>query len=476
MPLRLLLAAIVLFALSGAIRAEELETDSSDVQFPYDAFVNTDDVYLRSGPGQNYYPVLRLKRGERVQVYRHDPGGWYAIRPPAECFSWVSAEFVEPGEGKMAVIKGERVVARVGSAFSDIRDVIQVRLDEGELVEVLEAKRIGTGPAAQTWYKVSPPAGEFRWVSGQFVGHDRPEREVRKRDPDNNILIAKHSKKHDAELDERDTARRGRSRDNERDELDRDNGDEPRRSRAEARQVRSRDEDRDRDRDAEWDGSASMRKLTSLHVKSEDDREWSAPESRKASSPPRRSTTPSGDADLLKELESIDIDLSTEVAKEPSSWNLSSLRSRTESLLTHSDTALDRGRVRLVQRKISRFEDIQQRANKIASAQMATDMHNQDAIHASLGGSLGVPLDQRFDGVGKLTQIYPAQSGVASYALLDKEGKVKQYVTAAPGVNLRPYIGREVGVQGALGFMPDARTSHVTAKRVAPIEEGVTLR
>ena len=61
----------------------------------------------------------------------------------------MAADFVEPGEGKMAIIKGERVVARAGSAFSDIRDVIQVRLDEGELVEVLEAKRIGTGPAAQ---------------------------------------------------------------------------------------------------------------------------------------------------------------------------------------------------------------------------------------------------------------------------------------------------------------------------------------
>ena len=59
----------------------------------------------------------------------------------------------------MATIKGDRVVARVGSAFSDIRDVIQVRLNEGELVEVLEAKRIGTGPAAQTWYKILPPGG-----------------------------------------------------------------------------------------------------------------------------------------------------------------------------------------------------------------------------------------------------------------------------------------------------------------------------
>ena len=31
-------------------------------QFPYKAFVNTQDVYLRSGPGEKYYPVLKLDR------------------------------------------------------------------------------------------------------------------------------------------------------------------------------------------------------------------------------------------------------------------------------------------------------------------------------------------------------------------------------------------------------------------------------
>jgi hypothetical protein len=458
MPLRLLLAAILCLSLSASARAEELPDDADDTQFPYDAFVNADDVYVRSGPGQNYYPVLRMKRGDRVQVYRQDPGGWYAIRPPAECFSWVAADFVEPGEGKMAIIKGDRVVARVGSAFSDIRDVIQVRLDEGELVEVLEAKRIGTGPAAQTWYKVAPPAGEFRWVSGQFIGNDRPEREVRQRDPQNNLLIARHAKRHENELDERTAARRERSRDAQRDEDD----DEPRAGKVEARQVRFRYDEDDRDEDR----STASRRLTTHYEKRDDDRDSAHPSPRRESSGARRSTPAPGDADLLKQLEEVDIALSTEVAKEPSTWHLEPLRTRTEALLTRSDTALDRGRVRLVQRKISRFEDIKQRADKIASAQRATDMHNQDAIHASLGGSLGVPLDDRFDGVGKLTQVYPAQSGVASYALVDKEGKV----------NLRPYIGREVGVQGTLGYMPDAHTSHVTAKRVALIEEGRMLR
>ena len=152
-------------------------------------------------------------------------------------------------------------------------------------------------------------------------------------------------------------------------------------------------------------------------------------------------------------------------------------RSRSDALLTHSTTALDRGRVRLVQRKIARFEDIKQRHDLIASAQTATDVRNQDVARASLGGSMGVRSDAaRYDGVGKLTQVNPAQSGVASFALVDSQGLVTHYVTPAPGVNLRQYLGQQVGIQGTLGYMPDARTQHVTAKRVTVDDTGRLLR
>ena len=38
----------------------------------------------------------KLKRGAEVEVYRHDPGGWCAIRPVEGSFSWVSARYVKP--------------------------------------------------------------------------------------------------------------------------------------------------------------------------------------------------------------------------------------------------------------------------------------------------------------------------------------------------------------------------------------------
>jgi len=462
------LVLILLWAtLRGIAAAEDGGYDDGDLGEPYRGYANADDVYVRSGPGQNYYPVLRLRRGETVDVYRHDPGGWYAIRPPADCFSWVSAEFVEPGEGRMAMIKGQHVVARVGSAFSDIRDVIQVRLDEGEQVEVLEAKRIGSGPAAQTWYKIAPPAGEFRWVSGQFIDREAPTHQAHQRDPNKNLLIARHARRNVGD-DPPPPHERGEVVESRYDRLP---------SAGEARQRRSHDETLDDD--DEFDPGkreVTPRKTKARRAETDEPRErrteWVPPPS-----PRRKPVGPSGDKELLQELEELDLALSTEVAKDPAAWNLRQLRWRVDTLLSQSDTALDRGRVRLVQRKVARFEDIKQRHDAIGTAQLATDLRNQDLVRASLGGSLAArPDGGRYDGVGKLTQVYPAQSGVASFALVDNEGRVTQYVTAAPGVNLRPYLGQEVGVQGSLGYMPDAKTPHVMAKRVTVVEGSRLVR
>ena len=145
-------------------------TSGDEATLPYKAYVTADDVYVRSGPGQSYYPTEKLKAGQEVEVYRHDPGGWRAIRPPEGSFSWVSSRFLKPGVENLAVVTEDRVAARVGSRFSDRRDVIQIRLHQAEVVEVLEKKKSANG---KVWYKIAPPSGEFRWVFGRYVDADR---------------------------------------------------------------------------------------------------------------------------------------------------------------------------------------------------------------------------------------------------------------------------------------------------------------
>ena len=140
--------------------------------FPYTAYVTADDVFVRSGPGENYYATDKLKAGTPVEVYRHDPGGWYAIRPPKESFSWVSSRHLRLESSNLATVTDERVASRVGSRLSDVRDIIQVRLHKGETVEVLEPhgrelnnrelnNRELNGSPAPPWYKIAPPPGEF---------------------------------------------------------------------------------------------------------------------------------------------------------------------------------------------------------------------------------------------------------------------------------------------------------------------------
>ena len=140
--------------------------------FPYKAFAVADDVYIRSGPGQNYYATDKLKRGQQVEVYRHDPGGWCAIRPPEGSFTWVSGRFLKPTKHHLAVVTEEGVAARVGSRFGDVRDGIQVRLHRDEVVEVIEPPR--DDGHSSPWYKIAPPAGEFRWVSAKYLDTENP--------------------------------------------------------------------------------------------------------------------------------------------------------------------------------------------------------------------------------------------------------------------------------------------------------------
>jgi hypothetical protein len=151
----------IVFALS---LAAPCVVDAAVPEFPYTAFVAGDQAAVRSGPGETFYPVLNLAAGDAVEVWRHDPGGWCAIRPPEGSFSWISADFVESADGRSGSVVGHQVNVRVGTQFSEVRDAVQLRLDEGDQVEILDARLLTVGDRVTSWLKIAPPAGEFRWV------------------------------------------------------------------------------------------------------------------------------------------------------------------------------------------------------------------------------------------------------------------------------------------------------------------------
>lgn len=139
-------------------------------RFPYEAIVADDEVYARSGPGNKpYYPTSRLRKGDRVTVVRHDPGGWYMIEPPPGSFAWVRQEFVERRGDRGTINSDVQVVAWVGTAFGDDHYVEQRRLQPGEEVEILGEKTLRDERGEFVYLRIKSPKGHFRWVPGSRV-------------------------------------------------------------------------------------------------------------------------------------------------------------------------------------------------------------------------------------------------------------------------------------------------------------------
>lgn len=143
-------------------------------QFPYEAVVRTDNAAVRCGQGKNYYVTSQLKKGTQVVVHRHDPGGWSMISPPEGSFSWISFDHVQvaaPGSGTVELPDGDTSGAPVwvGSEQGDEHSVRQRVLRTGDTVQILGEESFDDGRGSRKFYKIAPPAREFRWVKGDFL-------------------------------------------------------------------------------------------------------------------------------------------------------------------------------------------------------------------------------------------------------------------------------------------------------------------
>ena len=107
---------------------------------PYEAVVESDEAFARCGPGKNFYPTAKLKRGDHVTVRRHDPGGWFMIDPPPGSFSLIQSEDVS-ARGTSAPSNrwptDNRPSASAAAIDPTIDSVYQRQLSSGERVEIL---------------------------------------------------------------------------------------------------------------------------------------------------------------------------------------------------------------------------------------------------------------------------------------------------------------------------------------------------
>lgn len=149
------LIASVIFALVGPAAAQQ-----SQPAYPFDAEIAANDVYVRSGPGSNYYPTTKLHAGDKVRALG-EQFGWIKIAPPTGSFSYVDMTMVDKTGPTTGKVKVENLRVYAGSSLSTKKRELQAMLAKDAAVTI--------AGDADGFYKIEPPSGAVLWVSGQFV-------------------------------------------------------------------------------------------------------------------------------------------------------------------------------------------------------------------------------------------------------------------------------------------------------------------
>ena len=397
---------------------------------PYQARVIVAGAPVHSGPGDNFYPTDTLTEGESVEVYREKPGGWLAIRPPEGSYSWVAERDLIIKDGGVAEVIKDDVASRIGSLLSDRHNAAQVRLKKGESVEVLGEESLN----GEKWFKIAPPAGEFRWIQASVVERIGPveKREVSPGSPATAAVATASN------------------------EIQQTSGTAAAITPAPAATSDS--------------GAPPLVPIT----KAADPSASAVPNSPSAAVTPA-SRAPSASAgagetpatqasgDLSRELAAVELRLSRMAAAPTNLWNTERLERDTAQLMGRAKTQAERDAVRVTQDKINRFAEIGRRANP-TSVNLG-GAGSGDPRTAAAAAAPGGP----YDAVGILRPVVSRRPGAPQFALVDERGQVITFVTSTPDLNLQAYLGRRVGVVGNRGYIPELQRSNVTAARVTPL-------
>jgi len=487
-------------ASSAGIQTQAPSTPSDQVVPPgKKAIVVAEEAFVRAGPGFGYYPTQIVRRGDVVEVFHEDPSGWVAIRPPEGSFSWVLAEDISVGEDGLGEVLRDGTPSYIGSQLGSARNHAPVKLRKGELVEILSpAPELRLSSATSSgrsstkeepesrWIKISPPAGEFRWIEKKAI-----------RFIESNDLQTVRWSSEDSQPVERPTSQwKALPQPPESPPIP-PGEPMPSSSPAMAGQAFST-----------ASNDAAIANPDSGKV-----REWVA-----RAQPGQRSVqAPPGERGSYQEkLDQLSLRLAQTLLKPLHQWEVESLAKECEELLTKPLPPPAREEARILATRINRalelkrrFEAQQQQTGTPqvapepaqefaasspsyagrqsddapesfgASAQFAafpgggggrvqpSATASSPGMHPMLVSNSGGP---RFDATGRLMRVLPAQWGVPRYALVDEAGNIQAFLTPAPGLNLEYYLGRQIGVHGTCSSFGEKQTLHVMVKSVTPLD------
>jgi uncharacterized protein YgiM (DUF1202 family) len=162
-----LFAIIILTSLLSVGFAQTTTSSSGEaaLSFPYMAEITGDNVYVRSGPGTNFYDCGKLNIGDKVKVIGKQ-FSWARIVPPPGSFSWISIQYVsiDPANPTVGTVTGDRVRVYAGSDHVEPLHStdLQGKLDRGDKVKLL-------GEQKDDYYKIAPLSFAYLWVSINYT-------------------------------------------------------------------------------------------------------------------------------------------------------------------------------------------------------------------------------------------------------------------------------------------------------------------
>ena len=376
---------------------------------PVKARVAAPRAAVYSGPTGEDYATGHLVRGTEVEIFRSEPSGWLAIRPPKDSFSWVEASTVTLVESGQYRVVRDGAVCWIGSRVDSPRQFRwQVRLETNEIVSAAGKSPLSRHPAKPgvEWLRIVPPAGEFRWIRRSAIeSNDGVARGTTENESSNAVAQAVLADSEPARgSDVQPVAWRA--------------GDEP-----------TSQWQRQRPSGPWWSQLSALQADVATEV---------------AQSPARWKLQP-----LLRRAQALEQAAADQQAAEAA-------------------IALERDLERFVRWNRRRME----RA-VVAGSTAGRTLDAAPAVSADIRGASSDPGDLDFDGTGWLETVHSTKANAPKFALLDDDGKILAFVVPAPGLRLHRYVKRKVGIYGKRISGDDKENNNeprwITARRVVKL-------
>ncbi len=144
-----------------AARAQDINPDEGNTKNHFEGLINSNSVYVHSGPSENDYPTMRLDRGTHVTIVGIRNSDWLKIVPPDGSFCYVAKAYTEKrGDGTVGRTTNALNV-HIGSDLNTLKVKLGRRLEAGTDVEIIGEQ--------DEYFKIKPPEGVYLYVSAQFV-------------------------------------------------------------------------------------------------------------------------------------------------------------------------------------------------------------------------------------------------------------------------------------------------------------------